>query len=306
MPFDESADQARGTRAEVGVRIWSTGQPGVSIAELEIRFESPPSGDHWYVVASGDWSVAPHAEPGLYCKYGEGRVVDDRIRCAARAGNPAMEFRVDQELGNFTGKPVVSDSVVDFKGYDRERVTVVSGSMPPSGADGENVAVIWLPIATPSAVAVNGDELIAFPPIAWLDSEWGSGPPLSEPCNVVREADLWPDFIITRICVPTTYVNVTSATVDSGIELGIRAVEYAAPDTVSDNELRWSIEGGFPGARALVRDPFAQADESWRAFVAALLLSGGVSFALLFVERLAFHSPGGRSSGRATRRAGSA
>lgn len=182
LPFDEGSDEVLGTRADVDVQLWSTGSPGVSIAEVAIRFESPRSDDRWYLVASGDWVVAPDRERSLYCKYGEGRIVGDRIRCDPQAGNPEMDFRFDQELGNFTGADVVADSVVDFDGYDRERVTVVTGRMPSVNEMGESVARIWLPIATPPVLSAGGEDFFAYPPVAWRDvvSTWGSGPPLAE------------------------------------------------------------------------------------------------------------------------------
>lgn len=294
LPFDEGGDDVLGTRAEVDVQLWSTGSPGVSIAEVGIRFESPRSDDRWYLVASGDWVVTADRELSLYCKYGEGRVVGDRIRCDTQAGNPEMNFRFDQELGNLTTTDVVANSVVELDGYDRERVSVVSGWMPSANEMGESVAEVWLPIATPPIMSTGGEDFFAYPPVGWRDvvSAWGTGPPLAEPCDV-ENSDLRAFFALTESCAPVTVVSVTGATLDPGIEVGSRTVEYAAPDTVSDDELRWAVEGGFPGAQAVVRDPFAQADESRRAFIAALVLSGGVSFALLFVERLLFHRPKG-------------
>ena len=301
LPFNDSPDEILGTRAEVGVQIWSTGFPGVSIAELEVRFEKPRPDDHWYVIASGDWAVTPDRDADLYCKYGEGRVVDAGIECEAQVGNPEMQFRFDQELGNFTGNGLVSDSIVDFDGYDRDHVTVVSGSMPLTNEYGENVLEARLPIATPPIQSVGGEDFFAYPPIASLDNEWGSGPPLAESCDMTG-TEGWALFVLTQSCAPVTYVGVTSTTLDPGIEVGSRTVEYAAPDTISDDELRWSVEGGLAGAQALIRDPFAQADESRRAFVAALILSVGISFALLFFERLLFHRSAGAPGTRSRRR----
>lgn len=294
LPFDDDGVDVAGVRAEVQVRMWSTGYPEVSIAELEIEFESPRVDDRWYVIASGDWAVSAERDLSLYCAYGDGRMVGDRIECAAQAGNAAMAFRFDQELSNFTPDDQVTKSVRDYDGYDSDRVAVVSGAMPEKDAYGRSAVTVWLPIATPSILSVSGDDFFALPPVGWFDSSYGSGPPLGEKCDS-PPTPLWALFMLTKTCAPVTYISVTNTSVDSGIELGNRAVEYASPDTVSDDALRWSVEGGFPGGRALVSDPFAQADESRRAFFAALVLSGGVSFLLLFAERWLFH---GKSSRR--------
>lgn len=289
-----------GSSAEVDVQIWSTGYPDVSIAELRVSFENPLSEDHWYVVASGDWAVTSDRDLALYCKYGEGRVTEDGIECASQVDNPVMEFRFDQELGNFVGRDLVSDSVAEYDGYDRERVSVVSGSMPQINEYGTSVVEVWLPITTPPIQSVSGDNFFSYPPIASRDTHWSTGPPLAESC-VLNSTERWATFALTKSCTPLTNVTVTSSTVDPGIDVGSRTVEYAAPDTVTDDELRWDIAGGFPGARALVQDPFAQADDSRRAFIAAVVLSAAVSFALLFVERLLFHHPRSTSAARSRR-----
>jgi hypothetical protein len=296
LTFDSESDAVAGLRAEIAVEIWDTGSPGVSIAEITIRFQSPRPEDHWYLVASGDWAVPPDRLESLYCKYGEGKFVGDRVRCAAQVGNPAMEFRFDQELGNALSTTEITDSVVDLQGYDRERVTVVSGSMLATRDDGEAVVEAWLPISSPPIFGVGGDEYLALPPLAWTGTSLGIGPPLEEPCEIAKSERVAP-FALTGSCAPITPVQVTRSSVDAGVAIGSRTVEYASPDTVSDDAARWAAEGGFPGAQALIRDPFAQADESRRAFLAALLLSGGVSFLLLFAERLLFH-PSNRDSRR--------
>ena len=110
LPFDDDGVDVAGVRAEVQVRMWSTGYPEVSIAELEIEFESPRVDDRWYVIASGDWAVSAERDLSLYCAYGDGRMVGDRIECAAQAGNAAMAFRFDQELSNFTPDDQVTKS----------------------------------------------------------------------------------------------------------------------------------------------------------------------------------------------------
>ncbi|WP_353807873.1 hypothetical protein [Agromyces sp. SYSU T00194] len=210
------------------------------------------------------------------------------IECGSQAGNPAMMFSFDQELGNSLGQEVVAESVAQLEGYDRNRVSVVSGRMPNTREDGQSVAVVWLPISTPPSFTVNGDQFVAFPPIALAPNAWAPGPPLDESCEL-EPSEVAATFALTQGCLPVNPVTVTSTVVDTQVDVGSRTVEYAAPDTVTDDEVVWAVDGGFPGGQALLRDPFAQSDESRRAFFAALVIGGGLSFALLFVERILFH-----------------
>jgi hypothetical protein len=288
LPFEAEGDELLGLAAEVDVDFWASGEPGVSIAELTIQLESPRPDDHWYVVSSGDFAVSADRYENLYCKYGSGMLVDGRIECASQAGNPAHEFRFDQELGDAINTVESAKSIIDLEGYDKEQVTVVSGSMPTAREDGRAVVDVWLPISSPRTYNVGGDEFIAVPPIAWTDVEWGVGPLLAEPCEF-EASEVFARFVLTKSCTPVTSISISRTFVDAGVDIGSRAVEYASPDTVSDDALEWDMDGGFPGARALIRDPFEQADESRRAFLAALVLSAGVSFALLSFERILFH-----------------
>ena len=284
-----------GQRAEIDAEMWETGVPGVTAMRLTIRFDSPASEDRWYVVASGDYAVKRHLDPFMYCLYGDGVEEEERIVCSAQAGNPAIELRFDQELGGAIGVAEVSRSVEEIDGYDRRLVTVLSGAMPPDRGNGIYEVELMIPIATPPRQIVGGDEFLAFAPVAARDQMWSSGPDLDKPCRL--ETGSHPAALaFTQTCETVTSVTSTVTMIDPGIEVGVRTVEYASPDTDSDDVVRWTMAGGFPGAQALVTDPFAQADESRRAFAAALVLSGAVSFGLLFVERLVFHRGGRRGS----------
>jgi len=276
-----------GQPTAVDVQLWKTGFPDVSVMELRLSFESPRSEDHWYVVASGDYVVDRQRDMSLFCNYGDGLPVGDRVRCSPQAGNPEMEFSFDQELGASAGTHQVTDSVENLAGYDRERVTVVEGPMPATNELGENIVEIWLPISTPKISTVNGDEFVSVAPIGERPRSFGSGPLLAEPCSLESESM----FVLTGSCSAVVPVQVSATTVDVSFEMGSRTVEYAAPDTISDDAVVWDIAGGFPGAQALIADPFAQEDEARRAFIAALVLSVSVSFVLLLVERFLFHRP---------------
>lgn len=148
---------------------------------------------------------------------------------------------------------------------------------------------------------VGGDEFLALAPIAADDQFWSGGPDLDEPCELDPERPP-KGLALTQTCAPVAMVQATRTIVDPGVEVGSRTVEYSAPDTDTDDIVRWTTAGGFPGVQALLGDPFAQADESRRAFV-ALVLSGAVSFALLFVERLLFHRWNAETTERRPRRA---
>lgn len=274
----------------VNVQMWQTGFPDVSIIELRLSFDSPRAEDHWYVVASGDYVVDKDRDLSLFCNYGDGTPVGDRVRCSPQAGNPEMEFSFDRELGTSAGSPQATDSVVNLAGYDRERVTVVEGPMPATNELGENIVEVRLPITTPKTSTVNGDEFVSVAPIGQQPESFGSGPPLATPCSLDSESM----FVLTGTCSAVLPVHVSATTVDVNFEMGSRTVEYAAPDTVSDDAVVWELESGFPGAQALVADPFAQEDEARRAFIAALVLSVSVSSVLLFVERFLFHRPASR------------
>lgn len=289
--------EGEGQEAEIDAEMWETGVPGVSTMRLTMRFDAPASEDRWYVVASGDYAVKRNLDPSLYCLYGDGIEEKGRIVCSAQAGNPAIELRFDQELGGAIGVAEVVRSVEEISGYDRRQVTVLSGAMPSDRGDGVYEVELALPIATPPRRIVGGDEFLAFAPIAARDQMWSSGPDLENPCRLEAGSHPAP-LALTETCAPVRSVLSTVTKIDPGVEVGVRTVEYATPDTDSDDVVRWTMAGGFPGAQVLVTDPFARADESRRAFAAALVLSGAVSSGLLFVERLVFHR-GGRSRSRA-------
>jgi hypothetical protein len=284
-----TADDATllGQRASINVEMWETGSPGVSILALRLNFSSPQWEGRWHIVASGDYAVDADLDNSLYCKYGRGHAHADRIRCSEQVGNPEIEFSFDQELGSWSGSRAVDGSVVDLAGYDRGRVTIISGSMPETNEIGENIVDVWLPITTPRSNTVNGDEFVAVPPIAPRPRMFGEGPLLAQPCTLKSSVQFL--FALTDKCEPVAVVQVSDTTVDIGLDLGRRTVEYASPDTVTDDAVTWHVSGGFPGAQALIADPFAQEDDSRRAFIAALILSISVSFGLLLVERRLFH-----------------
>lgn len=56
-----------GLRASVEAEQWETGEPGVSILQLEITFDAPVEDLNWYVVASGDYAVHPDVPANFYC-----------------------------------------------------------------------------------------------------------------------------------------------------------------------------------------------------------------------------------------------
>ena len=276
-----------GQPVDIEVEMWTTGVPGVSMLALRMNFQQPQPEDNWYVIASGDYVVDSSRDLTLFCKYGDGQLLAEEVRCNAQAGNPQMEFAFDQQLG-FTGAAEVTNSISELQGYNRERVTVVRGEMPAVNELGEYIVDVYLPISSPTTKTVNGDEFVSVLPVAPNLRSFASGPPLDESC-LLATPQIHSLFALTPNCAPVTQVQVRSITVDPGFEVGNRTVEYSAPDTVSDDVVKWSLDGGFPGAKALISDPFAKEDESRRAFIAALVLSLSVSFALLLIERLMFH-----------------
>jgi hypothetical protein len=284
VPLEEP-HATRGLSARASVDVWEAGVPNVSMVSMLLTFDSPLPHDHWYVVASGDYAVQADLPVSMYCKYGDAKPAGDRLWCAPQLDNPRTSYRFGQELATDSGGELAAFSVQSLAGYDRENVTVISGIMPKANAMGDYEVELILPIRAQASLRVNGDQYLAVPPIGLRPTTYSQGARLKQPC-ATREDTF---FVLTETCAPVAPVLISETKVDLGVLIGSRTIEYASPDTVSDDELVWRVDEGFPGGKALVSDPFAQQDETRRAFVAALFLSLSLSLVLLLVEQLLFH-----------------
>jgi hypothetical protein len=277
-----------GQKADLDVEMWQSGIPNVSILQITINFDSPLAGQKWYLVASGDYSVANSLSPSMYCRSGEGTANGDEIRCPSTSDQPSMTFSFGEQLGFYEGERRIRASVVDLVGYDRSAMTVVRGVIPPSISGGSSVTV-WLPVSTLQRSSVSGNTYLTFPPIGAPTTSFGAGPDLSVSCELGETED-WPYVVLVSSCTQLNPIKITSTRFDPGIQLGTGSIQYASPVLAADDLLVWRVEGGLPQAQAWISDPFAANGVATTSFIAGLFISFGLSLIAVALDRLLFRS----------------
>ncbi len=284
--FVEGARKA--PAASIDATIWRTGFPDISIVELELQFEEPPLGAHWYVIASGQYEIAKSAPLPTYCVYPGGELGPDGTILCPRdelTGSVGARYRAGG-LGAIDHDNRVR-AIKDHEAYDDGTASVIEGRFTAAGRIGDKAAhlTISLPIRSPRLHRAGSETIGALAPIAsYNQSDLGLNEDLGPVASQTARGSAYAE---TATRVPLSGIEVSSIGLTLREELGFKDVASSRPPVVSDDRLVWDTpETRRDGVQYVLHDPVAANRQLVQTFVAGLTASTAFAFMLLLLEPL--------------------